>query len=119
RLGPGSRARKFVAMALGIPVIVLLGSLVLELRPQADLTADRLFTVSPAAKKVLLAVPADDPVRVSLYFSPKNEMPAFMANLERDTVEKLEELQRSSAGRLVGETCHLHADDAILRAAQE
>lgn len=119
RMKPGSRSRRIAAACLGIPIIVLVGSIALELTTRADLTAEKLYTVSPAAIEVLKQIPEDDPVRVKLYFSPKNDMPTFMANLERDTVEKLEAYQRVSGGRLLVEVFHLHADDAILRAAQE
>lgn len=119
RLRPGSRARHAAAVALGLPLAVLLGSLVVGRGPRLDLTADRIYTVSPAAAEVLASVPEDKPVRVKLYFSPKDEMPAGWTTLERDVVEKLEELQRSAKGRLKVEVVHLHADDAILRAIQE
>ena len=119
RMKPGSRTRRILAAALGIPVVILAGSLVIELTPRADLTADKLYTISPAAVEVLKSIPEDDPIRIKLYFSPRDEMPAFMANLERDTVDKLEGYQRASGGRVKVEVFHLHADDAILRATQE
>ncbi len=118
RRRPGSSQRRAGAALLGLPVIALAGSLALELSPRADLTADRLHTVSDAAVEILQDVPESDPVRVKLYFSPKNEMPAFMASVERDVVERLEALQRRSKGRLVVEVVYLHADEAILRAQE-
>jgi ABC-2 type transport system permease protein len=119
RLRPGSKLRHGLAVALGVPVAVLLGSLVMGAGPRFDLTADKVYTVSEAAGEVLSGIPEDRPVRIKLYFSPKEEMPTAMATLERDVLEKIEELQRRARGRLVVETVHLHADDAILRAIQE
>jgi ABC-type uncharacterized transport system involved in gliding motility auxiliary subunit len=87
--------------------------------PRADLTADKVYTVSDAAVEVLGSIPEDKPVRVKLYFSPKDEMPTAMATVERDILEKLEEYRRRAKDRLVVEVVHLHADDAILRAIQE
>lgn len=118
RMKPGARTRKLFAVALGIPAIVLLGSLALELAPRADLTADRIYTVSDAAGDILREIPEGEPVRLKLYFSPKDEMPAFMASLERDVTERLEALQRKADGRLLMEVVHLHADDAILKAQE-
>lgn len=118
RLKPGARSRKLAAALLGIPAIVLLGSLALELKPRADLTAEKLYTVSDAASEILEQIPEGEPVHVKLYFSPKNEMPAFMATLERDVTERLEALQQRSAGRLAVSVVHLHADDAILKAQE-
>lgn len=118
RLRPGSRVRKLGAAALGIPVVILAGSLALELSPRADLTADRIYTVSDAAAEILQQVPEDQPLRVQFYVSPKSEMPAFMTTLERDVLERFDALKRRAKGRLVVDVVHLHADDAVLRAQE-
>lgn len=119
RARPRTRTTHAVAVALGVALAVLLGSLLLPLGPRLDWTADRLYTLSPAAESVLDELDPERPVRVKLYFSPKDEMPAAMATLERDIVEALEELERVADGALRVEVVHLHADDAILRAVQE
>jgi len=118
RMKPGATTRRLLAAALGIPIIALAGGLALELRPRLDLTAEKLFTVSPAAVEVLQGIPEKEPVGVKLYFSPKDEMPVGMASLERDITERLSALERESAGRLKVDVVHLHADDAILRAQE-
>jgi ABC-2 type transport system permease protein len=119
RLKPGSGVRYLATIGLGIPAMILAGSLAAGSGPRFDWTAEHMYTVSPAAVEVLEQVPKDEAVRVKLYFSPKDEMPAGWTTLERDVMEKLEELQRRSHGRLKVEVVHLHADDAILRAIQE
>jgi ABC-2 type transport system permease protein len=118
RMKPGAATRRMLAAAVGIPIIALAGSLALELRPRLDLTAEKLFTVSPAAVEVLQGIPEKDPVSVKLYFSPKDEMPVFMASLERDVTERLSALEREASGKLKVDVVHLHADDAILRAQE-
>jgi ABC-type transport system involved in multi-copper enzyme maturation permease subunit len=54
-----------------------------------DLTESRMYTVSPSAKAIISRLKA--PVKVRLYISPKEKMPSFMKNMERDLTDKLGE----------------------------
>jgi hypothetical protein len=125
-LGLEGRCRRGAArlhaavIALGLPVAALLAGLWLQLGlPRADLTADRIFTVSDAAVGILGEIPEEKPVRLKLLVSPRKDMPTPMRDLERDVLDRLEAFQRKAKGRLLVEVVHLHADDAILRALQE
>ncbi len=65
---------------------------------RVDLTSDNLFTMSPAAAKILHNLKV--PVRVSLYITPADKMPTELRNLERDITDKLADYQRASDGNL-------------------
>ncbi|MFH1422461.1 MAG: Gldg family protein [Planctomycetota bacterium] len=75
-----------VVLALAIAVSVLMGDIRLG---RFDLTENRIYTVSASAKKIISNLKA--PVRVRLYISPKDKMPSFMTNIERDISDKLSE----------------------------
>ncbi len=61
---------------------------------RADLTADKIFSVSPATEKVFqkLAVP----ITVTYYVSSKEKLPSPMKDMARDVQDILEELARLS-----------------------
>ena len=91
---------RFGAVALivaGIAVFVnaLAGSADLG---RFDLTDERIYTVSPAAKRVLGELRV--PVQVKLYMTDKDDMPTGLQTLERDVVDKLREFQVISGGNL-------------------
>jgi len=57
--------------------------------PRFDLTAGRLYTVSPAAKKVLARL--EVPIKVTYYVSPRDQLPTPMKNIARDVTDILSE----------------------------
>jgi ABC-type transport system involved in multi-copper enzyme maturation permease subunit len=63
-----------------------------------DLTEDKIHTVPDAAGEILAELPA--PVTVNVYMSPEQEMPTGMKDLQRNVVDKLEELAIISGGQL-------------------
>jgi len=63
-----------------------------------DLTDDKIYTVSPAAERVLGELRV--PVQVKLYITDKDEMPTGLQTLERDVVDKLREFEVISGGNL-------------------
>ena len=63
-----------------------------------DLTADQLFTMSPAAVSILEGLKV--PVQVKLYITPEGKMPTEFKNLERDITEQLSNYERISGGQL-------------------
>lgn len=90
----------FAAAAVLLAVIVFFLVSVLGNVPGArlDLTRDRLFTMSPAAAKVLkdLAVP----VQVKLYITPADKMPTQLRTLERDITEQMRNFEQVAKGKL-------------------
>ncbi|NPA48561.1 MAG: ABC transporter permease [Thermodesulfobacteria bacterium] len=57
--------------------------------PRLDLTEDKIYTVSPAAKKILERL--EVPIQVTYYVSPKEELPAPMKTIARDVADILAE----------------------------
>ena len=63
-----------------------------------DLTSDKLFTMSPAAAKILSELKV--PVQVKYYITPEDKMPTELKNLERDVTDKLRDYEQVSGGML-------------------
>jgi len=63
-----------------------------------DMTSDRLFTLSPAAKKILQDL--DVPVQVKLFITPTEKMPTQLRTLERDITEQMRNFERVADGML-------------------
>ena len=84
-------------VVVGIVVFLnaLLGSMDLG---RFDLTDDKVYTVSPAAERVLGELRV--PVQVKLYITNAKEMPSGLQTLERDVSDKLREFEVISDGNL-------------------
>ncbi len=76
-----------------------------------DLTEDKIYTVSPASKRILAAV--DTPVQVKLYITPRGDMPTGLTNLQQEISDKLDELSVISGGKLKYEVINLRVEEAI------
>ena len=76
-----------------------------------DLTADQLFTMSPAAGRILAGLKV--PVQVRLYITPASRMPTEFKNLERDITEQLRNYERVSGGRLQFSVHNPQDDEAM------
>jgi ABC-type uncharacterized transport system involved in gliding motility auxiliary subunit len=63
-----------------------------------DVTEDRIYTISPGAKKVFGELKV--PVTVKFYVTGADQMPAGLQTLERDVVDKLSEFNVVSDGNL-------------------
>jgi len=63
-----------------------------------DLTSDKLYTMSPAAAKILGELRV--PVQVKLYITPEDRMPTELRNLGRDISDKLRDYERASDGMI-------------------
>ena len=88
-----------VATLLLIAVAVLLISVIGDVPgARVDMTSDRLFTLSPAAKQILQDLKV--PVQVKLYITPASKMPTELRNLERDITEQLRNFEKVSGGML-------------------
>jgi hypothetical protein len=80
-----------VAAAIGI-----VNYLSMEHRVRMDLTADKRFTISEGTKRMFERLPGT----VTVTYFVSEEPPARRINLERDVRDKLEEISRSSGGRM-------------------
>ncbi len=65
---------------------------------RVDMTSDRLFTMSPAAARILQDLQV--PVQVKLYISSAEMMPNQFKNLERDISEQMRNFAQVSEGML-------------------
>ncbi len=65
---------------------------------RVDLTSDKLYTMSPSARKILSELKV--PVQVKLYITGTDKMPTELKTLERDITDKLEDYRRASGGML-------------------
>jgi len=63
-----------------------------------DLTANSVYKLSPSVGKILSKLEA--PIDVTYYVSSSEKMPTQWKNLERDVIDKLEELKLASRGNL-------------------
>lgn len=63
-----------------------------------DLTADQVYKLSPSVEKILSKL--DAPIEITYYVSSSEKMPTKWKNLERDVIDKLEELKLASKGKL-------------------
>ncbi len=82
-------------LAIAVFVTSILGNLS---GARLDLTSDKLFTMSPAAAKILGELKV--PVQVKFFITPVEKMPTDLKNLERDITDKLRGYERVSGGML-------------------
>ncbi|OGW83059.1 MAG: hypothetical protein A2Z83_06430 [Omnitrophica bacterium GWA2_52_8] len=78
---------------------------------RVDLTQGRIHTISPAARDILRGLKT--PVTVKFYISPADKMPTGMKSLERDVVDKLNELRENSAGKFQYKIFHMEAANVV------
>lgn len=103
--------------ALGLGSALLLGRLTDGSWVRADLTEDRLYTLSPGTVRILGRASA--PVRATLYISPPEEMPSEFRNLERDLRDRLLELSAATGGKLAVTVKHKKGEDALAAMQEE
>lgn len=85
-------ARGFaLGMVLLLGIGLFLNGTVRNLRtPRFDLTAERLYTVTPATKRVLERLQV--PIQVTYYVSSRDKLPTLMKDISRDVGDILSEL---------------------------
>ncbi|MCK5149259.1 GldG family protein [bacterium] len=88
-----------------IGAVLLLGNVLLlnmifdNINPgRFDLTADKVYQLSPAVKDILAGL--DAPIEITYYVSSSEKMPTQWKNLERDVIDKLNDIKRASKGML-------------------
>lgn len=91
---------RFSLVALLLAAVVILANAVIGglSSVRVDLTDDGLYTVSPAARRILSDLKV--PVQVKYYVTSRGELPPELQTLERDVVDKLAEFSVISDGRL-------------------
>jgi ABC-type uncharacterized transport system involved in gliding motility auxiliary subunit/ABC-type transport system involved in multi-copper enzyme maturation permease subunit len=99
RMRPGQRRTFAIAAALAGAIFVVGNWIVSDLAlGRFDLTAGKLYTMSPSSKRILDGLKA--PVTVKYYVSPEDKMPTGLKTLERDVLDKLDEFRLASSGKL-------------------
>jgi len=76
-----------------------------------DFTEDRIYTLSPASKKILSELKV--PIQVKLYITPRDKMPTELKSLEPDILAKLEEMRIASGSKIVYRTIHMEAANVL------
>jgi ABC-type transport system involved in multi-copper enzyme maturation permease subunit len=84
---------------------------------RADVTEERIYTLSQGTVNVLKR--AAVPVRATFYVSPRDDMPAEMQNLERDVVDRLEEMRLQSGGMVDVRVVHMEAANLAVKTEEE
>ena len=101
-----------VVAVLLASAIVLVNAVIGGLQPvRIDLTEDGLYTVSPAARRILSDL--EVPVQVKYYVTSRDELPPELQTLERDVVDKLAEFAVISGGRLSFSVVDPSKDDEL------
>jgi ABC-2 type transport system permease protein len=101
-----------VAVVLLTAIVFFLISVTTNLRSaRVDMTSDQLFTMSPAAAKILKEL--EVPVQVKLYITPAEKMPTQYRNLERDISERMSNFQSVSGGMLQYEVLNPQDDEEM------
>lgn len=109
---PVARSRFLAALALCLSLGLTSNWLLAEQNlGRIDLTEDQLYTLSPASERILKQLP--DPVRVSLYVTPRQQLPVTMRYLERDIRDQLDDMRLASDGNLHAQVVHLHTAEVI------
>ena len=109
---PVARSRFLAALALCLSLGLTSNWLLAEQNlGRIDLTEDHLYTLSPASERILKQLP--NPVRVSLYVTPRQQLPVTMRYLERDIRDQLDDMRLASDGNLHTQVVHLHTAEVI------
>ena len=114
----GSWPQMLAATALGLGCGMLGSRLVGEgSLARADLTEDKLYTLSPGTLAILAQ--AKVPVQVKYYVSPRDVMPSQYKSIEREVVDRLNELQVASHGSLQFSVIHMNLENLVVTPEEE
>ncbi len=84
---------------------------------RADVTEEGIYTLSQGTVNILRR--ATVPVRATFYVSPRDDMPAEMAQLERDVMDRLNEMRLQSGGMLEVHVVHMKAANLAIKTEDE
>ena len=76
-----------------------------------DMTEGKVYTISPATKRILDNLKA--PVLIKVYLTPPDKMPTLMKTMEQEITGKLEELKIVSNNKLNYKVIHIEAAKLI------
>lgn len=76
-----------------------------------DWTEGRIHTVSDATRRILAELKT--PVQITYYVTPEEDMPTEIKTLERDVLDRLEELRLASHGMIVFKRVHMRAANVL------
>ena len=108
RLRPGAKKIFTTATVIAAGIFLMSNWLFAEIPfGRFDLTQGKIYTISPATKKILRELKA--PVTAKFYVSPSDKMPTGMKAIEQDVVDKLQELSIASGGKLNFKIFHMEA----------
>lgn len=90
----------FIIGALLLAGIVIVINMIFNIinMGRFDLTANHVYKLSPSVGKILTKLEA--PIDITYYVSSSEKMPTQWKNLERDVIDKLEDLRIASRGKL-------------------
>jgi len=80
-----------------------------------DFTEGRVHTVSEGSAKILSELKV--PVQVKYYVTPSCEMPTELKSIERDVLDKLQEMRLVSGGKLEFKPIHMRAANVLAKTA--
>ena len=76
-----------------------------------DWTEGKVHTVSEASRRILSGLKV--PVQVTYYVTPAEDMPTEIKTLERDVMDRLEELRLASGGMVSFKRVHMRAANVV------
>ena len=82
-----------------------------------DLTENKMYTISDSSKQILEKLKV--PVQVKVYITSSNKMPAELKSLQRDIVDKLDEMKIASSGKLQWKVIPMEATEVLKGAEDE
>ncbi len=110
RFRPKARLVFSGAVAVSVVSLVLVNWLIHDISMgRFDLTEGQSYTISDVSLKILKNLKV--PVQVKLYITPVDSMPTLLKTLEREVVDKLEELRIASDNKLKFKIIHLEATE--------
>ena len=76
-----------------------------------DWTEGKVHTVSDASRRILSGLKV--PVQITYYVTPAEDMPTEIRTLERDVMDRLEELRLASGGKVSFKRVHMRAANVV------
>ncbi|QAT17788.1 gliding motility-associated ABC transporter substrate-binding protein GldG [Candidatus Velamenicoccus archaeovorus] len=115
RYRPKSRLVFGTAVVVGLAIMVVFNWLVHDLQwGRFDVTEGKIYTVSPASKRILDQLKA--PVEIRVYLTPPAKMPTMMKTMEEEIAGRLKELKLVSDNKLDYKIIHIDAAKLIEQA---
>jgi len=106
RLRPKSKAIFTTACLISLGIFMTLNFILADMPiGRHDLTEGKMYTISGVSRQILQDLKSQ--VTVKLFISPADKMPTGLKTLERDILDKLDELKVASKGRLTYKVFHM------------